>query len=273
MVNQAEQQDNSQGTQAPLPETGNTTTDITSDFEGVDTFQDFGNTDTPAENTEQPVDTDSTEPVAEQPDTPAEQPVNTDAPPAAPENTPPPSLEPQDNIKQRLEAVEQQNAQYQQQQQERQIVEQYNKYKADLENAGYLPDQAEHVANNWYQSVSQQAQAQAQQRQYAEFIQGQQAAAEHFANQYKLELSDLNELRQYQTPDSMEAAAKRIASDREKDAEIARLRAQLVPSQSFNDNESTPAANNSEDRWLERYNQGDRSPEAQSAARRAAGLG
>ena len=266
MVNQVEQQDNSQGTQAPSPETSNTTTDITSEFEGVNTFQDI---DTPTQDTEQPVDT---EPVAEQPDTPAEQPVNADAPPP-PEDISPPSLEPQDNIKQRLEAVEQQNVQYQQQQQERQVSEQYNKYKADLENAGYLPDQAEHVANNWYQSVSQQAQAQSQQREYAEFIQGQQAAAEHFANQYKLELSDLNELRQHQTPVSMEAAAKRIASDRGKDAEIARLRAQLVPSQSFNDNESTPAANNSEDRWLERYNQGDRSSEAQSAARRAAGLG
>ena len=71
----------------------------------------------------------------------------------------------------------------------------------------------------------------------------------------------------------METAAKKLASDRQKDARIAELEAQLVPSQSFNDNQSTPAASNDEDRWLERYNDGDRSPQAQAAARRAAGLG
>ena len=142
-----------------------------------------------------------------------------------------------------------------------------------MENAGYLPDQAEHVANNWYASVSQQMQMQKQQQDVSEFIQGQQAAAEHFANQYNLGLADLKELRQHSTPENMEAAAKRMSSDRDKDTEIARLRAQLVPSQSFEDNQSSPAASNSDDRWLERYNQGDRSSEAQAAARRAAGLG
>ena len=71
----------------------------------------------------------------------------------------------------------------------------------------------------------------------------------------------------------LEAAAKRMKSDRDKDAEIAKLRAQLVPSQNFDDSQSTPAASNDEDRWLERYNQGDRSEQASAAARRAAGLG
>ena len=98
-------------------------------------------------------------------------------------------------------------------------------------------------------------------------------AAEHFANKYDLQLSDLTELRKYQDPQTMEDAAKRIKSDRDKDAEIARLRAQLVPSQTFDDSQSTPAATNSEDGWLDRYNQGDRSEQAQAAARRAAGLG
>ena len=104
-------------------------------------------------------------------------------------------------------------------------------------------------------------------------MQGQAVAAEHFAEKYSLSIKDLSELRQHRDPQSMEAAAKRMSSDREKDAEIARLRAQLVPNQSFNDNQSTPAATNDEDRWLERYNDGDRSPQAQAAAKRAAGLG
>jgi hypothetical protein len=83
----------------------------------------------------------------------------------------------------------------------------------------------------------------------------------------------LQTLEKYNDPQSMEDAAKRIQSDKAKDAEIAKLRAQLVPSQTFDDSQSTPAASTDEDRWLERYNQGDRSSQAAAAARRAAGLG
>ena len=267
MVNQAEQPDSTQS--APPTDGGGTTTDITSEFEGVNTFEDFQ--EPTEEATTAPVATEDTPPETTEPTPPAEVVPDTTTPPVDTGELP--SLEPQDDMKRRLEQLEQQNQQFQMSQQESQLNQQYQKYKADLENAGYLPDQAEHVANNWLSSASEQVATQRQQQEIAQYIQGQQAAAEHFADKYKLGLSDLRELRQHQTPESMEAAAKRISSDREKDAEIAKLRAQLVPSQSFEDNQSTPAASNSEDRWLERYNQGDRSPEAQSAARRAAGLG
>ena len=162
---------------------------------------------------------------------------------------------------------------YQRSQYEAALNQNYEKYKSDLENAGYMPDQAEFVARNWLNQVSEQARVQQQQQEVVEYVQGQAIAAEVIAQKYNLGLNDLSKLRQHRDPQSMEAAAKQIASDRDKDAEIARLRAQLVPNQSFNDNQSTPAASNDEDRWLERYNQGDRSPQAESAARRAAGLG
>ena len=136
-----------------------------------------------------------------------------------------------------------------------------------------MPEQADQIAQNWSSQQGQVAQMQQQQSDYVRHIQGQSAAAEHFAAQYDLNLPDLAELRKYQDPQSMEAAAKRMKSDREKDAEIARLKAQLVPSQSFDDSQSTPAASTDEGRLLERYNQGDRSSQAQAAARRAAGLG
>ena len=269
MVNQAEQPEN---TGAPAVDSGNTTTDITSEFNGVDTFDDTSTAPTDIDTT------DSTEQSSVPGGVPAESPGGTEAlPPSDAPTMPPdtglPSLQPQEDIQRRMSALEQQNMQYQVGEQERQLMAQRDKYATDLENAGYLPDQAAYVANNWYSSANEQVSRQNEQVQYAEYIRGQQAAAEHFANKYKLELPDLRELRQYQTPESMETAAKRLASDREKDAEIAKLRAQMVPSQSFEDNQSTPAASNSEERWLERYNQGDRSPEAQSAARRAAGLG
>ena len=69
MVNQAEQPES---IDAPLPETGNTTTDITSEFEGANTFEDTPTpteetTDTPPppENVETP--TETTEKPAEAP--------------------------------------------------------------------------------------------------------------------------------------------------------------------------------------------------------------
>ena len=206
MVNQAEQSDT---TQSPAPEAGNSTTDITSEFEGVNTFED---TSTAPQDLDTPSEGDAPE-VSEDSST-TEQPISgVPTPPTAEEITPPP--DPQDDLKKRLDAVEQQNQQYQNSQYENQILQNYQKYRSDLENAGYLPDQAEHVANNWYASVSQQMQMQKQQQDVSEFIQGQQAAAEHFANQYNLGLADLKELRQHSTPEKMEAAAKRMASDRE----------------------------------------------------------
>ena len=86
-------------------------------------------------------------------------------------------------------------------------------------------------------------------------------------------MADLARLKQYDNPQSMEDAAKDIKARRDLENELATLKAERVPSQSFDDSQSSPAASTDEDRWLERYNQGDRSTQAQSAARRAAGLG
>ena len=135
-----------------------------------------------------------------------------------------------------------------------------------------MPEQATQLAEDWAATQSNMSKIQQEGLQRERFLQGQAKAAEHFAKTYSLQLADLSELRKHTTPESMEEAAKRIQSDRNKDAEIARLRAQLVPSQTFDDSQSTPAASTDEDRWLERYSQGDRSAQANAAARRAAGL-
>ena len=272
MVNQADTPENTQASvDAPIDNSVGTTTDITDEFTGTNTFEDSPSVDTP-----EPVDTLTEDTVTgEQADS-----VTSDAPvsegispPSESEAPVAPAPAPQDDIRGRMEQLERQNQQYQQSQYQASLNQNYEKYKSDLENAGYMPDQAEFVAKNWLSGVSQQAQAQQQQQEYVEYVQGQAIAAEHFAKKYSLGLEDLGQLRQHRDPASMEAAAKQISSVRAKDDEIAKLRSQLVPNQSFNDNQSTPAASNDEDRWLERYNQGDRSPQAESAAKRAAGLG
>jgi len=274
MVNQAETPENTPpAADAPIDNSVGTTTDITEEFAGVNTFED---TPTPAVDEPTTEDTDTAEQAESSPTATTESEAIS---PASDSDTPvpavdtPPAVNPDmDNLQQRMREIEQQNLEYRQMQQQTQLQAQTDQYRQQLEQAGYLPDQASQISQNWAAEQSRVVQMQQQSDQQLRFIQGQANAAEHFANQYGLQMSDLAQLRQYQDPQSMEEAAKRIQSDRNKDAEIAELRAKLVPSQTFDDSQSTPAASTDEDRWLERYSQGDRSAQANAAARRAAGL-
>lgn len=271
MVNQAETPENTQpAVDAPIDNSVGTTTDITEDFSGVNTFED-----TPTPAVEEPTaDTDSSEPEPTQPESVVTPPVSDIPPPPIPEPAPVDDLQKRmQDIEQRNYDMQQQNLQYQNQQQMQQLQGQSDQYKQQLEQAGYLPDQASQISQNWMAQQNQVTKMQQEQDSYVQFLQGQSNAAEHFADKYKLDLSDLNQLRQHSDPQSMEAAAKSMKSQRDDKAELAKLRAQLVPSQTFDDSQSTPAASTDEDRWLERYSQGDRSAQANAAARRAAGLG
>jgi len=275
MVNQAETPENAPpAADAPIDNSVGTTTDITEEFSGVNTFED---TPTPAVDEPTTEDTDTAEQAESSPTATTESeaisPASDSDTPVPAVDTPPVVNPDMDNLQQRMREIEQQNLEYRQMQQQTQLQGQTDQYRQQLEQAGYLPDQASQISQNWAAEQSRVVQMQQQSDQQLRFIQGQANAAEHFANQYGLQMSDLAQLRQYQDPQSMEDAAKRIQSDRNKDAEIASLRAKLVPSQTFDDSQSTPAASTDEDRWLERYSQGDRSAQANAAARRAAGLG
>lgn len=270
MVNQAEQ---------PIENTpvsndsGNTTTDITSEFEGVNTFDDVGTapTDLNAVTTDTTEDTDTTDTT--------EDTSNTDTPPPAPvaeepePQIPAPDTSNMDNMQQKIRENETKLNEYQQAQYQQQVQQQVDTYRQQLEKQGYLPDQADQISSAWQEQQIEVSRVRQEQEQYIQFVRGQGAAAEHFAKQYNLGLEDLDRLRKYDNPQSMEEAAKDIKSRREDKAEIARLKAAQVPSQNFDNSQSSPAASNNEDRWLDRYNQGDRSEQAQAAARRAAGLG
>ena len=275
MVNQAETPENTQpAVDAPIDNSVGTTTDITEEFAGVNTFED---TPTPAVDEPTTEDTDTAEQVESSPTATTESeaisPASDSDTPVPAVDTPPVVNPDMDNLQQRMREIEQQNLEYRQMQQQTQLQGQTDQYRQRLEEAGYLPDQASQMSQVWAAEQSRSVQAQQQNEQQIKFVQGQANAAEHFATKYSLEMSDLAQLRQYQDPQSMEAAAKGMKSQRDDKAEIARLRAQLVPSQTFDDSQSTPAASTDEDRWLERYSQGDRSAQANAAARRAAGLG
>ena len=269
MVNQAEQDNTSSAEPTQDNNNGDTLVDVTSEFEGANTFED---TPTPTEETtDTPPPPENVETPTETTEKPAEaQQANTTT------ETPEVPTMPQDDGKtteDRLRELETKNAEYEQQQQQSQLQAQASQYAQQLERQGYLPDQANQIATNWMAQQSRETQLAQQQQDQIRYIQGQSAAAEHFATKYDLKLSDLAELKKYDSPQSMEEAAKSIKANRAKDARIAELEAKLVPPQEFDSSQSTPGASNSEDSWLDKYNSGDRSPNALAAARRAAGLG
>ena len=268
MVNQAEQDNTSSAEPTQDNNNGDTLVDVTSEFEGANTFED---TPTPTEETtDTPPPPENVETPTETTEKPAEaQQANTTT------ETPEVPTMPQDDGKtteDRLRELETKNAEYEQQQQQSQLQAQASQYAQQLERQGYLPDQANQIATNWMAQQSRETQLAQQQQDQIRYIQGQSAAAEHFATKYDLKLSDLAELKKYDSPQSMEEAAKSIKANRAKDARIAELEAKLVPPQEFDSSQSTPGASNSEDSWLDKYNSGDRSPNALAAARRAAGL-
>jgi hypothetical protein len=206
-----------------------------------------------------------------QPDAPApsEQPaeappptLGTEALPQAPQYTP-----------EQVEQLRQSNAQYQEMQQRAALQNQSDIYKGQLEAQGYLPEQAEQAANNYMQSQQQQQTLMQQAEAYGQHIQGKQLAAEHFVKKYNLGVEDFVALRQYEDPQSMEQGAKKLAADRERDNELAKFKQAQVPAQSFDNSQGNPQVAANEGSWLDRYNSGDRSPQAEAAAKRAAGLG
>ena len=263
MVSQSQEQPEAS---TPPDNSGGTTTDITSEFEGVNTFEDVSTS---------PEDIAPEAPVTEEATTetpPAPAPVaETPETPATPEPEVPDTR--LDDLQERIQKQEEQVSYYQNQQQQQQLQQQAYAVQQQYEQQGIIPEQAAQMSQQWLAQQNAVAQRQKQHDQQLQYLQGQANAAEHFANKYGLGLNDLAELRKHPNPDAMEEAAKGIKSIRVKDAEIAERRAKLVPSQNFDNSQSTPAASNDEDRWLDRYNQGDRSAQAQEAARRAAGLG
>ena len=98
-------------------------------------------------------------------------------------------------------------------------------------------------------------------------------AVEFFVNKYNLGIGDMGALRAYDDPKSMDDAAKAMSANRERDAELARLKQAQVPAQSFDNSQGNPQVAADEGSWLSRYNSGDRTAPALAAAKKAAGLG
>jgi len=218
-----------------------------------------------SETTEVSETTGTTE--AAPPAAPSAETVPTATPPSAPEPTPQSGPSPAE-----LQQLQRQAAEYEQLRVRAELQQESDRYQKGLEDQGYLPEQAQQAAQQYAQSRQAQADLMKKADEYGKHLAGKTAAAEHFAQKYKLNMVDLPTLRQAESPEIMEALAKNISERRSVDAELAKLRQAQAPPQSFDNSQGSPDVAPNDNGWLDRYNGGDRSTQAIAAARKAAGL-
>jgi|7_EtaG_2_1085326.scaffolds.fasta_scaffold02591_9 hypothetical protein len=225
-----------------------------------------------AETTEQPVAEDTAQ-VTNQPEAAQPQPETVQQ--GEPVQTQEPVAEPS-----RMANLQQTIAQQQQQLQYLADVDAQNKaqqqaiaYQKQLEEQGWMPDQAQTVAQNYVSQMQQSQQQQQQLKQQQEFRDGQRNASMFFAKKYGLGFDDMPSLEKHGTPQDMETEAKRIQELRQTKAELDALKKAQVQPQQFDTNQPAASASGSEDELLDQYNSGVRNSQTEAAARRAAGLG
>ena len=223
--------------------------------------------DVPVENTV----TDQVEGIAT-PDPISTPPAVTEPAPAATAPVPDIGTQPQYTPEQ-LAQMQRASAEYEQVRQRAALQKQANEYKNQLEAQGYLPEQADQISSQYMQSQEYQATLVQQAENYGRHIQEKQQAVEFFVNKYNLGIGDMGALRAHDDPKSMDDAAKAMSANRERDAELARLKQAQVPAQSFDNSQGNPQVAADEGSWLSRYNSGDRTAPALAAAKKAAGLG
>ena len=221
---------------------------------------------------ESPPDAGETEGEATVPDAPPVAPEASASPPApevAVSETPPapPQLAPE-----QLQQIQAQAAEYERLRQQAAIQNETRSYQQQLESQGYAPEQAQQQATQYIQSRQAQQNLMGKADEYGQHLLGKMAASEHFAQKYKLSMEDLPVLRQAETPQIMEALAKRIADNHKTQAELTQLRKAQVPPQQYDSSQGEPQVASSDGGWLDRYNAGDRSANAVAAARRAVGM-
>jgi len=216
------------------------------------------------------VQVDTGDPVAEAPPSPT--PPQAPPEPAAPvAPTPDPQF---DVLAQQNAALQQQVNQWtqwqQQQEMERRILEEANAARQQLETQGYSDDQIEHLVTQQQAFQRREAELQSNLQRTQLHEQGRYRAAIYYGKQHGV---DAEQLLPYNSPQEMESRAREMSRIGQLEAKLAQYEKASVPPTTYETGTSQVTATSNTEAWLDRYNAGDRSPNAIEAARRAAGLG
>lgn len=255
--------------EAPPAVGGETTgiTDLTSsDQLGIESGSDTATPEAPEapEVTTAPAEPDTPLPGNETSAQPAPQEVNT-------EPSLPPQPQPQVS-QQQVQELEQRRQQQAQMEFEQNLGKNAAGFEKQLTESGYMPEHARAEARRYVQNQMQLAEQDQKAVQLLGYVEGRQEAALHFMQQNDLISKDVvdtyRQLVSTSNPDEMKQSAERMKKDRATEAELTRLRQGQVPAQTFDNSQGSAEASTSDDRLIEAYLNGDRSPAATEAARR-----
>jgi len=138
-----------------------------------------------------------------------------------------------------------------------------------LIDEGQAPAEARNQTMTHLQGKVQKIETEAKQKQQIEVAQAKRNASVHSAKKYSLGIDDLTELERANNPDEMEAIAKTKSTIAKQQREIEELKKAQAQPQSFDSNSPTATAGtNPNQKWIDAYQAGDRSPEATAAVRK-----
>ena len=197
--------------------------------------------------------------------------VETPAPTAAvtPEPTPLPNSD-QAQLQQQMSQMQQQQAEMERDRTIKQLEQEALQMEQRLTDQGLSESEARNQTMGHLQNQVTRIQAEQQQKNQQNIIQGKRNAAIHFAKQYGLGIDDLANLERSNSPAEMEAMAKNQSDIAKLRAENEQLKRGQVPAQQLDNNSPAPAANaTNDDRLIDAYlNDGDRSEAAVNAVRK-----
>jgi len=157
------------------------------------------------------------------------------------------------------------------QQWEQAVGQKARSYERQLNEAGYMPEQARDQARRYIQQEQKFRKQEKETNDMLGYVEGRQAAAVHYMKKHGLAskqmLDDLIALQKATSPDDMEKEASRMKRERALLAENARLKQGRVTPQTFDNSQGSAEVTTNQDRLLEAYINGDRSEAAVKAAR------
>ena len=182
-------------------------------------------------------------------------------------NEPAPAIQP--DFDTRMKDMEQQLRGYEAEKAQQAFAQQKQQVQAQYEQQGYDTEVATLLTQQWEANAMQMHQMQNAALHRENLMAGMMTEALSLSKEFNV---DPQELLKYTDPAQMRAAAVSQSKYSKLEEENNMLKEQLAPAQKFDDNTASPTSEDSQEYWMDRYIQGDNSPKAIAAGRRAVGL-
>ena len=243
------------------------------------TTTDAPTTEAPAETPAEPTTTEATPSEETTETTPAEAPVSQDDGQVSSDTAEAPAETPKIDVeslnkqleetKQYQDNLQKQVMQYEVEKQRQAIESEAVQYNSALVDQGMEQAQADQLTQQLKQTRVNEQQYNQNIQNLDAYYKGKFNAAMEIGDKYSI---SPKELMAYDNPQDMEKHASSQSEVSKLKAEIAKLKKGQVPAQQYDNSQAPAEGSTSEQRLLDKYNAGDRSPDAVAAAKRILGL-